>query len=265
VAGPVVNEFSPRPAGSEGEWIEIALGDEAPLSLEGWSIRDATGKPRRLPGPSSLFPGGVLLLAARPESLRAHYALPDSIHVVDPETWPILNDHDAESGLPADVIVLVDAAGIVRDSVAYFESWLSPDPGRSLERVRLTAPAELASSWGWSVDPEGATPGRPNSLARDLSEPDRTWTGPSRVILRRGAATFRYRLPGAGRLGIWLLDLEGHEVAVLQEPRDLPAAGLWVWGPGVPAPPRPGLYFLCLRWEGAGRGLRRCRSVWVER
>ena len=264
LGAPVVNEFGARPAAGEGEWIEIANAGSDPLSLAGWSIRDATGRGHRLPPGTGVEPGGFLVLAARPESLRVRYHLPDSIAVVSPEGWPVLNDHDAGPGLPADVIVLADLAGATRDSVAYFETWLSPSPGRSLERVDPGAPGDRPASWGWSLDPSGATPGRGNSLSGGGTAGDLVWMGPAEVSPRRDSGVFHYQLPGPGLLGIRLLDANGREVAILQEPEESPARGRWVWGPGLAGPSRPGLYLLCLRWEGQEGRVRRCRPVWVE-
>ena len=84
LAAPVLNELAPRPRGGEGEWIELLNPDPAPLLLDGWGIRDATGVLHRLgPGPV-LEPGGFLVLAARPESLRIAFALDPVIPVWRP-------------------------------------------------------------------------------------------------------------------------------------------------------------------------------------
>jgi hypothetical protein len=265
-ASPVINEFVARPGAEEGEWVELHNPEAAPLDLGGWTLEDGTGKRRVLAGPARVPPRGFLVLAARPESLRVHYALAGSVAVVRPGGWPVLNDRDGSGGAPADVLVLRDPAGVVVDSLAYFESWQAPEGGRSVERIAAELPTTDGGSWGWSVDPAGATPGRGNSLTRSPHPPDRgAFVVPPVADPARGDAVLEYALPGPGTLAIWLLDREGAEVAVLRAPGPAPAAGRWSWGPESPRPVRPGFYFLCLRWQGADAAvLEQCRSVWVR-
>ena len=264
-AAPVVNEFVARPADEEGEWIEVLNPEDAPVSLVGWSLRDGTGNRRAIIAPATVPARGFLILAARPESLSTHYGLPPEIPVVRPQGWPVLNDRDASPGAPADVIVLSDARGVAVDSLAYYEAWLPPDAGRSLERAGAGASATSPASWGWSGDPSGATPGRTNSIAGGNPPPlEGSWEGPGHVEPGRVPAVFVYRWPESGTLTIALLDLDGRVVHLLQEPQAVGAAGRWVWGAGLPAARRPGEFFLCMRWEGeVGRLLRVCRRVWV--
>jgi len=263
-ATPVFNEVTVRPRGPEGEWVEILNPGPDTWTVDGWTLADGTGTRRTIPGRLDLPPGGFLVLAARPESLRAAYAIPDSVPVAKPSSWPILNDHDAGSGEPADRLVLGDREGNVIDSLAYFESWLPPQAGRSLERVDPAGETTAAGAWGWCQDPAGGTPGRVNSLAEATPAASGIWVGPDRVSPRTAPAVFHYRLPGPGTLAISLLDREGREVASLEPPRPAAARGSWVWGRGAPVTPRTGLYFLCLRWQAEGLSpVRRCLRVWV--
>ena len=266
-AAPVINEFVVRPEANEGEWVEVWNPDPDPVPLDGWAIRDATGTARPLAIEGGLGAGAFLVLAARPESLRTHYALPDSMAVLRPQGWPILNDRDASAGSPADLIVLVRADGAAADSVAYFEAWLPPESGRSLERGSVSLPGVEPGAWGWSVDPSGATPGSVNSLRLEVdSSSTSDWEGPAAVAPSRAPAVFQYRLPGPGTIAIWLLDREGNEVATLQPPRPVSGVGRWIWSGSQNLPPRAGLYYLCLRWQSPiAAPIRRCRSVWVSR
>ena len=261
--GVAINEIVVRPGSGEGEWIELTETDSASISLDGWVLRDATGRDRRIDA-GLLSPRGYLILAARPDSLRDRYGLSDAVTILEPDGWPILNDRDAGTGLPADLVVLLDAQGTVQDSIAYFEDWLPAEPGRSLERVDVRLSAFVPGAWGWSVAPEGATPGRANSLLALGEAGTDVWSGPAEASPRVRPAVFVYRLPRAGTLDIRLLDTEGREVAILQEHGNSPAVGSWTWGPGSALPEHSGLYFLCLRWQGGKDRLRRCRAVWVN-
>jgi hypothetical protein len=259
----VINEFVSRPAGEEGEWIELRNTGETPISVAGWGLRDATGTVRRLPEGVLVDPKGFLVLASRPEELLARFEI--TAPVIRPDGWGILNDRDAGSGLPADVIAIEDAAGDLVDSLAYFEAWLPPDAGRSLERGDPRLPGVDSGAWGWSVDPEGATPGRANSLVVGGSPGTGVWSGPHRVHPLRRPSVFRFRFREAGTMAVVLVDGVGREVVILQSPVSVSPVGRWIWGAGSPLPSRPGRYFLCLRWQGGdGSPVRRCRPVWVE-
>ena len=263
---PVVNEFVSKPGAEEGEWIEVLNPGPDPVDLGGWQIADATGTLRVVGGSVPLAPGALVLLAARPESLRVHYGLADSVTAIRPSGWPILNDRNGSGGAPADVIVLVDPGGSLADSVAYFETWLPEKAGTSLERVDPALPGSGSGAWGWSLDPSGATPGRPNSLRAEPGDGDRgCLEGPRVVEPAHAPAVFDYRLPAPGVLAVWLLDRSGTEVAVLRAPGATGAQGRWSWGPAEPRAPATGLYILCLRWQGeGGRPVRCCRSVWIR-
>jgi len=262
LCGPRVMEIQPRPAGG-GEWIEILNPGEFAVDLTGWSLWDATRRRRVLSGNVILKPGRRLVLAAKPDSLRAWYSLADSIPVVRPSGWPVLNDSNAGDG-PADYVVLADAAGMVVDSMAYYASWLAPEKGRSLERVSPDAPATDPASWGWSAHAVGATPGTRNSLAgSETGDQGRFLDGPSRVSPGRAPAVFRYRMPGPGTLALWLLDNDGRRVALLRPPGPAPAVGSFVWGASAPGPSRAGTYLLCLLWQAGSSRMRECRSLWV--
>lgn len=266
-AAPVLSEFVARPAAGEGEWIEIRNAGSDPVVLTGWIVRDATGRNRTLPESPPVPPDGYLLLADRPDSLRAAFALPPETPVVRPSGWPALNDHDAAPGSPADRIVLCRPGGEPEDSVAYFESWLPPERGRSLERVDPGAPGNEAGSWGWSVHAEGATPGRANSLSPPSGEERGDLRGPRTVAPARKPEVFGFQYPEPGILALWLVARDGRAVAVLRPRAPAPAVGAWVWGADAPIPPRSGPYLICTRWQSESGGSVRtaCRSVWVER
>lgn len=258
----VVSEFVVRPAAEEGEWVELLHAGPGPVALDGWTLNDGTGRLRELPAGVLLEPGAVLVLAARPESLRIAFGLESGVRIERPSGWGVLNDRDGSGGAPADVIVLRDAGGSLVDSVAYFEAWLPPEAGHSLERVDPNAPSTEPGTWAWSSDPRGATPGF--AATAPAPPPAGDWAGPAAIQPARSPAVFRYRVPGPGTAAVWLVDREGNEVAVLREPAPVSPRGTWVWGAAQPGVPRAGTYFVCLRWHGErGAAWRRCHRVWV--
>ena len=256
----VITEVMPRPGDSEGEWIEILCTGSAPVDLQTVLFGDGTGKRTALAPSGELAPGRRMVLAQRPDSLRARFNLGPSVRVLRPGSWPVLNDRDGAHGY-ADVIVLRTADGVL-DSVVYREAWL-PAPGVSLERAGPHLPSLDPGSWGWSLGAGGGTPGGENSLAA-VSAPSlrAVFEAPASVEPSSRPARFAYALPGPGRLSFWLVDQEGRRQEI-KSPEQSPAQGVFVWS-AVPVPRMTGPCFVCLYWSDGLDVLRRCRPVWVR-
>ncbi|MCA9727393.1 MAG: lamin tail domain-containing protein [Candidatus Eisenbacteria bacterium] len=130
-------EVLPRPSDGE-EWIELSADVE--VSVDGWSLEDASGS--------------RLVLSATTVPAKAHVLLSAS-HA--PGTldwsgaWPSLNDR-AGGGVSADSLFLRDEGGVVRDWMAYGfaeldRSWVRLDPS-------------VFGGGAWMLDPHpGGTPG----------------------------------------------------------------------------------------------------------
>ncbi len=95
------------------------------------------------------------MLSRDTAALRKARTIPSSSLLL-PFDLPALNN----SG---DELVLRNASNMVVDSLRYSSSWGGVD-GNSVERIQPNVASEDSSSWGNSVDPQGATPGRTNSL-----------------------------------------------------------------------------------------------------
>jgi hypothetical protein len=149
-----ITELMAVPLSGEAEWIELCNAGPAPVSLQGWTVEDRTGKRIALGDDGRIPAGGRLLLTeAWPPGQRWSPAR-DSALVIS--SLPSLNNG-------GDDIVLRDMRGNVIDSVRYAASWLGAK-GVSLERIDATAPPEK-ENWLPCVDGAGATPGARNSVA----------------------------------------------------------------------------------------------------
>jgi len=107
---------------------------------------------------------------------------PRSFYVIARDTLPDVPNGDvlfarAPLTLPngGDVIRLFHPVSMLIDSLWYDPDLHHPDlvdsRGTSLERIDLNGPSHDPANWTSSVDPDGGTPGRPNSVALSVKEP----------------------------------------------------------------------------------------------
>ena len=144
----LVTEMMVAPAAGEPEWVEVENRSSYSVDLDGWGLRDGSGRTGRVQMAAMLGQGDRRILAKAELGGSA-------TAIVTP--WPTLNDG-------GDSLVLLDAADSEIDKVAYDVS----HPGRSIERIDLGEEG-APSNWLASTAIQGATPGRPNSVAHDPS------------------------------------------------------------------------------------------------
>lgn len=246
----IVGEFAFR--GPAGEWVEIELTDSlADLGRLRLADRSGSGIPvERGPAARPASPGARYVLAESPATLRARFALPESVTLALRGAWPALNDADADDGR-ADVIRVLLDDGTPCDAVGYARGY--GERGGSVERLSPELPSAARGTWAESIDPLGGTPGRPNSLRAAPGGP-----GPRGALLavsarrvRRGAdgalepAVLRLTGEAVGRrLRIEVRDLLGRPRRLLAEGQRFPAGAAFTWdgrddrGEAVP----PGVY-----------------------
>ena len=162
----VIHEIFADPSPSVGlpasEWIEILNRSNAPISLQGWRLTDATGQSGPLP--NITLPPDSLLILCSPSAVAS---LSPFGRTVGLTSFPSL-DNDGE------VIVLRNAAGQVVHAIDYSVQWhataLKKEGGWSLEMIDPAHPGLFQPNWTSSVENMGGTPGKPNSVERALND-----------------------------------------------------------------------------------------------
>jgi hypothetical protein len=261
----VIDEIAFRDAGV-GEWVELWMRE--PVADAGEILlADASSTPRvveRGPDPRPLQAGAFLVLAQNPAAVRARFGLDSTLVLGLAGGWPILNDTDNDG--VADVVRVLTMDGAPSDVVPY--SSRASSRGGTLERLSPDLPGHLAGTWGESVDPAQATPGRPNSLRapdRPLGrDPERgALLLASARVLRRGEGSpllLRTTPDARGReLVIEVFDLLGRSVRTLVDGQRFQSEAAFAWdgrdsnGNWV----SPGLYVVAARATAEdGRGPR---------
>jgi len=255
VASPVViHEIAFRDAGA-GEWVELWFR-EAVDDVGRFALADATASPRAIDRGASPRPaaaGELVVVADDPSRVVARHGLPATAVLGVAGGWPTLNDAEGASGV-SDVVRIFGPDEMPADVVPYRSA--DAYRGGSLERLSPDLPSAAPGSWGESVDPAGATPGRPNSLR--APEPGVTPHGPllvasGRVLRRAGGAPLLFRLTPEARglaLTVEVRDLLGRTRRVLVRGQRFVAEGAFAWdGRDLEGRPVPaGIYIV--RAEG---------------
>jgi len=156
-ASVVINEIMYRPRVGESEWLELYNDSEQFYNLSGWKFADARDTVEISPTPVVIAPESYVILSGD-SSVIWYYGLdPQSCVVV--KSLPTLNNDE-------DDLKIFSPAGRLIDRVTYSDSWMrrNVNAGISLERINPNISAQLADNWTASVDPDGSTPARKNSV-----------------------------------------------------------------------------------------------------
>ncbi len=151
-----INEIKFLTREDEPEWLEILNAGDFRLSLLGWAIADRRDT-ARIDTLAYIDPGQLKILAPD-RAITSLYDLADTL-VITLRNWPTLNNS-------SDIVYLLDPLDRWVEQVPYAMDWLEgmEEDKPSLERINSALEARLARSWGPCILPEGATPGRRNSI-----------------------------------------------------------------------------------------------------
>jgi hypothetical protein len=155
-----INEIKFLTLPGEPEWVELLNYGEEEIYLNGWSIAD---KSDTISIETSLYLQPYEYLIISNDTLINFYEIFNAKLIIL-KKFPNLNDQ-------GDVISLIDPAGGWKERITYQDHWLEHEEFRypSLERINPLLFENSPQNWGPSVDKDGATPGRENSIFSNLS------------------------------------------------------------------------------------------------
>jgi hypothetical protein len=241
---PVADPFDGVP--DQQEFVEIRSTAGHPLALRGIFLtgrvdeRGSSDTLRSEERPIRLHAGGYAVLHARgPSGSNIREAFPslppDSVSVLAPIPRQTLL-----LGNTGDTVRLHSAKGDVLDEMTYSSSWHPPERsntrGVSLERISPWTLSNDPSSWTSSVSPEGATPGRENSVTMVRGDrndgiisidpspfsPDGDgWEDFAHIDVKTGRTT--------SSIAVWIFDSTGRFVRSLTEGQPVGAESSFVW------------------------------------
>ncbi|MFM2136407.1 MAG: hypothetical protein RL021_1807 [Bacteroidota bacterium] len=139
------------------EFIELFHRGQTTIELDGWRITDGTTQ-GVFPPHTVMEPGSFLLLTAISDTqMYSPYGKTIGI-----PSFPSLNNDIG------DRLTLIDRSGMTIDAVTFSDAtYADPEKengGWTIEKIDLDFTCEAGSNWKASVDSEGGTPGRENSV-----------------------------------------------------------------------------------------------------
>jgi Lamin Tail Domain/CHU_C Type IX secretion signal domain len=158
----VINEIMSDPKPSGCEFIELYNASNDIVNPGGWTINDESGNVIPVSNINRSFENNSCFLLAADSSIIKNYNINDLSNV------NIVNASSLSLSTKEDIIILKDALGNTIDSVHYYESWHNPNfiitQGKSLEKINPYLSGNDPHNWSTSANPQGASPGKQNSI-----------------------------------------------------------------------------------------------------
>ncbi|MDP7280307.1 MAG: lamin tail domain-containing protein, partial [Candidatus Poribacteria bacterium] len=182
----------------ETEWIELFNPNPQVVDLSGWQITDASNKAIHLPVAVTIQPNGYLILSQKATAVQTSFAALNPSLIVE-LALPSLNNG-------GDTVTLKDRYQRQIDTVVYETSKSS----RSMERVSV-----LEGVLQPSIDLDGGTPGKLNSLSQQISGQVELIIEPSPFDPLQHSTRIRYQAPFEAIITLQLFDAAGRKVRLL--------------------------------------------------
>lgn len=152
----IMADPSPQLGLPNNEWIELRNTSTQAINLQGWRIGDAGGQSGAMPG-FVLQPDSFVIVCGS-SAVAAMSVFGATISVTN---FPSLDNG-------GDQLFLTDANGNTIHAVEYSAAWyqneLKKEGGWTMEMIDTKSPCAGISNWTGSIDNQGGTPGRKNSV-----------------------------------------------------------------------------------------------------
>lgn len=156
----VIDEIMADPTPQVGlpnnEWLELKNITTSPINLQNWRIGDATSQSGAMP--NFILQPDSFVVVCTSSALAALSAFGTTISVT---SFPSLDN-------AGDQLFLKAANGSIIHAVNYSDSWyqnaVKANGGWTLEMIDTKSPCAGSDNWKASIDPNGGTPGKKNSI-----------------------------------------------------------------------------------------------------
>ncbi|HEV8286534.1 MAG TPA: lamin tail domain-containing protein [Chitinophagaceae bacterium] len=152
----IMADPTPQLSLPNNEWIELKNTTTSPINLQGWRIGDATGQSGPLPN-FTLQPDSFVIICTS-STVTAMSVFGTTVSVT---SFPSLDNDGDQIFLRASNGRTIHAVGY---SLSWYQNELKKDGGWTLEMVDTKSPCVGASNWKASINPQGGTPGKKNSI-----------------------------------------------------------------------------------------------------
>lgn len=228
----VLNEIMYHPSPGEPEWVELHNVSDQPVQIHGLRLSDSH-ETVTVTGDSLLVPPGgfVVVTSDSAAFVEAWPGAPGPL--LEPSSWPALNDQTQPGQSYADDIRLSLPGGQTIDMVPYDDSW-GGGTGSSLEKIDPVMRGWLPASWATCAS--GGTPGTVNT-AYDPGGPGGAplswWPDPFSPD-GDGAddvLSIRVELPqhAPGRVTVEIYNVQGRLVRTVADRQQCGGTALFTW------------------------------------
>lgn len=159
----VLNEIMYSPAPGEPEWVEIINRSENPVQLSGWTFEDSRDQVVFCYDSLFLQPDSFVVIVSDSSIFRELWTNVEC-PVLQPPSWPTLNNSTQQGEEWADQLILRDISGQAADYVPYDDDW-GGAAGISLEKLNPEFDGYDSASWSGCMS--GGTPGNENSCTSE--------------------------------------------------------------------------------------------------
>ncbi len=158
----IINEIMYNPDVDNSEFIEFYNLSSDSVNIGGWKIEDENGNSYKLSNVSLSIPSNSYFVLAADSLINNKYKLNNN------SLKTILNVSSLGLSNSGELILLKDLFGNTIDSVYYFDNWQNKNflstKNISLERINPALGSNDQFNWSSSVNTNGATPGKQNSI-----------------------------------------------------------------------------------------------------
>jgi hypothetical protein len=155
----VINEVMYGPTGGEPEWVELYNTTNVYVDLESWRLSNRIIATKyTLSTTSAILKPSSYAVVTKDVSILNFHSTPPGLLVLVPNLPTALFSN------AGDAVVLYDTRGITMDSLTYTPAWGGAN-GKSMERIAIDVSSTDSTNWATSLEIEGSTPGRQNSVA----------------------------------------------------------------------------------------------------
>jgi hypothetical protein len=161
----VINEIMFDPDIDNSEFIEFFNNGNNEINLGGWRFEDENGNVNKLSDTSFIIKSNEYFILAADSLTISKYYLQNyrNKSVTGASSFGLVNT--------GELILLKDLRQNVIDSVWYSDKWHNKNilitKNKSLERINPELNGNDQFNWSTSVNPDGATPGKQNSVFTD--------------------------------------------------------------------------------------------------
>ena len=158
----IINEIMFDPKVNNSEFVELFNPTENEIDIGGWELVIDDDEYFEISSTFLTLKSGDYFVIASDSAIFKNYNMIDKSRVLILKTTSLSLSNSGES------LVVIDHWGNIIDSVFYNPKWhnknIASTKNKSLERIAPTIDANEPTNWSSSVNKEGATPGRVNSI-----------------------------------------------------------------------------------------------------